>query len=77
MRWWWSWAVRYHHAAQWHAIFPHFLAAARIPNNETTRARIHAIQHLRLLEALDYNAALSPERGAAWAKRLAATMEWT
>lgn len=73
---WWSWVVRYHHEAQWHGAFPCLLRAANIPDDKETHARIRAIQHLRLLEALDYNAALSPERGAAWAERLAATLEW-
>ncbi|MBC8163760.1 MAG: phosphotransferase, partial [Roseiflexaceae bacterium] len=61
---WWNWVVRYHHAVRWQVAFPHLLAAAGIPDTGATWARITVIQHLRLLEALDYNAALSPERGA-------------
>lgn len=73
---WWGWVVRFHHQAQWHIAFSRLLATAGIPDDEITRTRLQTIQHLRLLEALDYNAALSPERGAAWATRLATTMSW-
>ena len=73
---WWGWVVRYHHPERWAAAFPRLLAAAGIDDDQTTRTRIAAIQRLRLLEALDYNAALSADRGAAWAARLVAMLEW-
>ena len=74
---WWGWVVRYHHEERWNVAFPQLLAAAGIDDDAETRARIHAIQQLRLLEALDYNVSLSHERGAFWAERLAATLAWS
>jgi aminoglycoside phosphotransferase (APT) family kinase protein len=73
---WWGWVVRYHHEERWRQAWPHLLAAAGIAGDAMTQAQITVIQQLRLLEALDYNAALSAERGEAWAARLATTLEW-
>jgi aminoglycoside phosphotransferase (APT) family kinase protein len=71
---WWGWVVRYHHPERWRVAWPHFLAAAGIPNDPTTAERIRALQQLRLLEALDYYAALTPNNAPMWVTRLVATI---
>ena len=73
---WWGWVVRYHHEERWRVAFPQLLAAAGIANDAANQARIAAIQRLRLLETLDYYAALAPERGVQWAERLNLTSGW-
>ena len=74
---WWGWVVRYHHAERWLHAWPRLLAAASIPNNAETAARIRVIQRLRCLEMIDY-CATTRTRDVAdmWAGRLATTLGW-
>jgi aminoglycoside phosphotransferase (APT) family kinase protein len=71
---WWGWVVRYHHPERRRVAWPHFLAAAGIPDDQATAERIRALQRLRLLEALDYYAALTPNNAPMWVTRLVATI---
>jgi hypothetical protein len=66
--------VRYHHPERRRVAWPHFLAAAGIPDDQATAERIRALQRLRLLEALDYYAALTPNNAPMWVTRLVATI---
>jgi len=74
---WWGWVVRYHHPARWLHAWPQLLAAARIPDDAATAARIRVIQRLRCLEMIDYCATTRTRDVAQmWVARLAATLAW-
>jgi aminoglycoside phosphotransferase (APT) family kinase protein len=70
---WWGWIVSYHHPDVYLHAWPAFLETAGITLDPLTLERIHAIESLRLLEAL---AAPAPMSGAtdraAWAHRIRA-----
>lgn len=74
---WWGWVVRFHHYERWLAAWPELLAAAGLPNDQATAARVLALQRLRCLEMLDYQL---HDRAAPtstdWAERLRVTLRW-
>lgn len=74
---WWGWVVRYHHPERWHAAWPELLAAAGIPWDAGTGARVGVLQLLRLLEALDEARRHEPTAAAGWAARLRETAAWS
>lgn len=73
---WWGWVVRFHHPERWRAAWPALLAAAGIQEGAATRARVRALQLLRLLEALDEARAHLPQAAGSWAQRLEQTAGW-
>jgi aminoglycoside phosphotransferase (APT) family kinase protein len=74
---WWGWVVRYHHAERWVRAWPQLLAAAGIPDDQATAARVGIIQRLRCLEMIDDSAlARNDPALEMWLGRLRATLEW-
>jgi aminoglycoside phosphotransferase (APT) family kinase protein len=74
---WWGWVVRYHHAERWVHAWPQLLAAAGIPDDQATAARVRVIQRLRCLEMIDESAlARNDPALEMWLGRLRVTLEW-
>lgn len=74
---WWGWVVRYHHAERWVVAWPALLAAAGIPNDQATAARIQALQRLRCLEMIARQLhGHTPSVPASWLERLQTTLSW-
>jgi aminoglycoside phosphotransferase (APT) family kinase protein len=74
---WWGWVVRYHHAERWVYAWPQLLAAAGIPDDEATAARVRVLQRLRCLEMIDECATARNDTALEmWLARLRVTLEW-
>ena len=74
---WWGWVVRYHHAERWVVAWPALLAAAGIPNDAATAARIQALQRLRCLEMIARQLhGHTPSVPTSWLERLQTTLGW-
>lgn len=73
---WWSWVVRFHHPARWQSGWRALCAAAAIPDDGATAARVRALQQLRCLELCAEAAGLDPQMARGWAGRLRATLGW-
>jgi len=69
--------VRYHHAERWVHAWPQLLAAAGIPDDQATAARVRVIQRLRCLEMIDECATARNDTALEmWLGRLRVTLEW-
>jgi hypothetical protein len=74
---WWGWVVRYHHAERWVRAWPQLLAAAGIPDDQATAARVRVIQRLRCLEMVDESAMARNDAALEmWLGRLRTTLAW-
>ena len=67
---WWRWIVRQHHPERWDAAAPAFFAAAGLPLDVATVARLHLLAALQLLEMLRDTPRRQSATRAEWAARL-------